>query len=162
MGPQSRTLRNDGRVATLSVTLPVRFRGGGMIVRSDSFDTEEKYYGRGGKTGDMEWLAFLTDCDYEVETVEKGCRVSVLYGVYLKSFGTGVGNAAEPLINPSDGLFDLLAPVLNMSRGRKIAFYLSYDYGVNPAEVLAESLVPHVSLVQFMYASNDPLMHPSI
>ncbi|KAF9053865.1 hypothetical protein BDZ89DRAFT_938657 [Hymenopellis radicata] len=141
MGPQSRTLRNDGRVATLSVTLPVRFRGGCMIVRSESYGTEEKYYGRGGKTGDMEWTAFLTDCDYEVETVEKGCRVSILYGVYLKTFGTGVG---EPLINPSDGLFDLLAPVLNMSRGRKIGFFLCHDYGVNPAEVLAESIVPHL------------------
>ncbi|KAK0184525.1 hypothetical protein F5146DRAFT_241402 [Armillaria mellea] len=144
MGPQSRSLRNDGRVATIAVTLPVRFRGGALVVRSESTNAEERFTGKGGRNGDIEWSAFLADCDYEVETVEKGCRVSILYGVYLKTFGTGVGTAAEPLVNPSDGFFDLLAPVLNMSRGRKIAFSLSHDYGVCPADVLAESLVPRL------------------
>ncbi|KIY72072.1 hypothetical protein CYLTODRAFT_429157 [Cylindrobasidium torrendii FP15055 ss-10] len=141
MGTQPRM--NDGRVATISVTLPVRYRGGALVIRSDNVGVEEKAYGRGGKTGDMEWTAFLADCDYEIETVEKGCRLSVQYGVYLKTFGTGaVGSISEPLINPSDTILDLLSPVLNMSRGRNIAFYLQHEYGVNPAEVLAESLVP--------------------
>ncbi|KAG7445361.1 uncharacterized protein BT62DRAFT_191236 [Guyanagaster necrorhizus] len=146
MGPQSRSLRNDGRVATITVTLPVRFRGGALIVRSDSTNAEERFTGKGGKNGDIEWTAFLADCDYEVEMVEKGCRLSILYGVYLKTFGTGVGVGvvAEPLVNPSDGFFDLLAPVLNMSRGRKVAFSLSHDYGVCPADVLAEYLVPYL------------------
>jgi len=39
---------------------------------------------------------------------------------------------------------DLVAPILNICRGRKIAFYLTGEYGVNPAEVLAESLVPNL------------------
>ncbi|GAW01470.1 hypothetical protein LENED_003069 [Lentinula edodes] len=60
MGPQPRSLRNDGRVATIVVTLPVRFRGGSFIVR-DSEGYEERYFGRGGKNGDMEWLAFSAD-----------------------------------------------------------------------------------------------------
>ncbi|KAF5344606.1 hypothetical protein D9758_013896 [Tetrapyrgos nigripes] len=141
MGPQSRALRNDGRVATISVTLPVRFRGGALIVR-DAEGNEEKFYGRGGKNGDMEWMAFGADCEYEVETVQKGCRITVLYGVYLKTFGpTGVTDT-EPLISPSDQFLDLLSPVLNMSRGRKIAFYVGNDYGARPSEVVAETLVP--------------------
>ncbi|KAJ3889876.1 hypothetical protein GG344DRAFT_89220 [Lentinula edodes] len=139
MGPQPRSLRNDGRVATIVVTLPVRFRGGSFIVR-DSEGYEERYFGRGGKNGDMEWLAFSADCEYEVETVTKGCRITILYGVYLKTFGpTGV---TEPLINPSDNFLDLMSPVLNMSLGRRVGIYVSNDYGVNPSEVLAESLVP--------------------
>ncbi|KAJ3765846.1 hypothetical protein FB446DRAFT_431266 [Lentinula raphanica] len=139
MGPQPRSLRNDGRVATIAVTLPVRFRGGSFIVR-DAEGYEEKYFGRGGKSGDMEWLAFSADCEYEVEPVTKGCRIQILYGVYLKTFGpTGV---TEPLINPSDKFLDLMSPVLNMSLGRRIGIYITNDYGVNPSEVLAESLVP--------------------
>ncbi|KAF9071698.1 hypothetical protein BDP27DRAFT_1361637 [Rhodocollybia butyracea] len=152
MGPQPRTLRNDGRVATIAVTLPVRFRGGKFLIR-DAEGHEEKYFGRGGKDGDMEWVAFTVDCEYEVETVTKGCRLTILYGVYLKTFGpTGL---TEPLINPSDKFLDLISPVLNMSRGRKIGIYITNDYGVNPSEVLAESLVP-------MLKGGDALLYHAI
>jgi hypothetical protein len=142
MHPQPRSLRSDGRSATIIVTLPVRFRGGALVVR-DPDGREEKYFGRGGKNGDIEWTAFLPDCDYEIETVQKGCRISISYGVFLRSFGPTELNS-ELLINPSDDFLDLIAPILNLSRGRKIAFYLNYDYPVNPAETLAESLVPRV------------------
>ncbi|KAL1730798.1 hypothetical protein EV714DRAFT_236545 [Schizophyllum commune] len=140
MGLQPCSLRNDGRVATIAVTLPVRFRGGALIVRSAD-GTEERYHGRGGKSGDLEWVAFLSDCEYQVETVTKGCRVSLTYGVYLKTFGP---SGPDPLIHPSDKFLDLLAPVLNASRGRQIGVYLMNDYDVNPAQALAESLVPNL------------------
>lgn len=151
MGPQPRSLRNDGRSATIIITLPVRFRGGALIVR-DPEGNQEKYFGRGGKNGDIEWTAFLPDCDYEVETVQKGCRMSLSYGVFLRTFGPAGANP-DPLIHPSDDFLDLLAPILNMSRGRRIAFYANYDYQMNPAEVLAETLVPHV---RWFYYSFSP------
>lgn len=141
-GRMGRQLKNDGRSATIVVTLPVRFKGGALVVR-DPLGNDERYNARGGKAGDIEWTAFLADCDYEIETVQKGCRILMTYGVYLKTYGSG--NNPDPLITPSDKFFDLMAPILNLSRGRKIAFYLSHDYGVNPSEVLAESLVPEVS-----------------
>jgi len=137
MGPRFPT--KDGRVATIVVTLPVRFRGGAFVIR-DAEGRAEKFYGRGGKTGDMEWTAFLADCEYEVETVQKGCRLTISYGVHLRTFGPS-GAQPDPLITPSDDFLDMLSPVLNICRGRKIAFYLQCDYGVNPSEVLAESLV---------------------
>ena len=139
MDPQP--LRSDGRVATIAVTLPVRFHGGKFVIR-DALGHEEVYFGRGGKDGDMEWLAFTPDCDYRVDTVTKGCRLTMLYGVYLRTFGpTGV---TEPLINPSDKFLDLLSHVLNMSKGQRIGIYLANEYGVNPSEILAETLVPMV------------------
>jgi len=144
MGPQRPT--NDGRVATVVVTLPVRFKGGALVIR-DAEGRTEKFFGRGGKTGDiMEWSAFLADCEYEVETVQKGCRMTISYGVHLKTFGPS-GIQPDPLITPSDDFLDLLSPVLNICRGRKIAFHLQCDYGVNPSEVLAESLVANVSML---------------
>ncbi|OSD01068.1 hypothetical protein PYCCODRAFT_1413425 [Trametes coccinea BRFM310] len=135
---QSRPL--DNRVATVLVTLPVRFRGGSLVVRSVD-GMEEKFYGRGGKGADLEWAAFLSDCDYEIQPVRSGCRMTISYAVQVKSFGPA-GIQPDPLITPSDRFLDLLSPVLNMSRGRRIAFYLTGEYGVNPGEVLAESLVP--------------------
>jgi hypothetical protein len=144
MNPQPRSLRNDGRSATIIITLPVRFKGGALIIR-DPEGNQEKYFGRGGKDGDIEWTAFLPDCEYEIETVQKGCRISVSYAVFLKTLSPSNMNP-EPLIYPSDDFLDLLAPILNMSRGRKIAFYLMYDHSANPSETLAGSLVPRVGL----------------
>lgn len=133
----------DMRVATLMVTLPVRFRGGDLVVRNAD-GSEEKYHGRGGKPGDMEWTAFMADCDHEIEPVTRGCRVTISYAVHVKTFGPAAIQP-DPLITPSDLFLDLLSPVLNMSRGRRIAFHLTSEYGISPADALAESLVPHVS-----------------
>jgi len=132
----------DSRVATVVVTLPVRFRGGAFIVHPPE-GGEERYQGRGGKSGHMEWIAYLSDCTTEVELVQKGCRIALSYAIHLKSFGAA-GPSPEPLINPNDYFLDNLAPIFNIMRGRIIAFYLTGDYGVNPADVLAESLVPYL------------------
>lgn len=158
MGRQPISLRNDGRSATILVTLPVRYRGGAVIVTEPSFGDNEKFAGRGGKNGDLDWVAFWGDCDYEIETVQSGCRVSVSYGVYIKGFGVpmvgpsssglpgSAGSVArdEDLITPSDKFFDTLSSILNMSRGKKLGFFLNYSYNSDPSLITAESLIPQV------------------
>ena len=134
---------NDGRSATIIISLPVRFRGGVIVVRN-SLGQEERFQGSGGQPGDMDWLAFPADCEYRIETVQKGCFLTLSYGIYLKQFSPSAGSISDALIIPSDGFFDLLAPILNMSRGRNIAFHLNYDYTVNPAESIANTLIPQV------------------
>lgn len=138
---QPHSLRQDGRTATIIVTLPSRFEGGALIVHN-SQGMQEKYIGRGGKVDEIEWTAFLPDCEYEVEPVQRGCRISISYGVFVRSFGP---SGLDPLIRPSDEYLDRLGSILNLSRGRKIAFHLEFDYSINPAESLAESVVPLVS-----------------
>lgn len=137
-------LRNDQRAGTIIVTLPTRFRGGAMNVR-DAEGRAEKFQTTGGRAGDIEWIAFRSDCDYEVEPVTKGCLITLSYAIYIKSFGPAT-SALDTLITPSDAFFDLLSPILNMSRGRSVGFYLTHDYNVNPAEVTANSLVSQVPL----------------
>jgi hypothetical protein len=136
-------LNNDGRSATIIVTLPVKFRGGVIMVR-DSLGREEKFQGSGGQAGDIDWLAIPADCEYRIETVQKGCCLTLSYGIYIKQFNPAAGSISDSLMIPSDGFFDLLAPILNSSRGRNIAFHLNYDYIANPAEVTANTLVPQV------------------
>ena len=140
---QSPNLRKDGRSATIIVTLPVRHVGGELIVR-DTDGTQESFLAKAGNHGEIEWVAFLADCEYEIQTVKRGCMLSVSYGVFLKNFDSPLVNAPT-LISPSDRFFDLLAPILNMLRGRRIAFYVTHDYGVDPSQAVAESLIPQVS-----------------
>ncbi|KIK35792.1 hypothetical protein CY34DRAFT_26522 [Suillus luteus UH-Slu-Lm8-n1] len=137
MAPQPHTLRNDGRVATICVALPVHHRGGNIV--RDAEGTEEKFFGGGGKPLEVHWTAFLGECEYGVETIQQGRRMSFMYAVHLKTYGAAV----DPLITP----------ILSLSRGRKVAFYLTQDYGVNPSEGLAESLGPHLK------GSNSLLYH---
>lgn len=139
MTPQPRTLRNDGRVATVCVTLPVHYQGGALVIRNAE-QTEERFFGVGGNPEEVEWTAYLAECEYEVETVTEGCRMSISFAVHLKTYGPAV----DPLIAPTERFLDLLSDVLKKCRGKKVAFYLTQDYNVNPAEVLAESLVPHL------------------
>ncbi|KAF5373458.1 hypothetical protein D9615_009480 [Tricholomella constricta] len=138
MAPQPRSLRKDGRAATILVTLPSRFEGGALIIHALEGD-HEKYLGKGSRADEIEWTAFLPDCEYEIEPVVRGCRISLSYSVFLRTLGPC---GPEPLIRPSDEFLDRLAPVLNLSRGRKVAFYLEFDYAINPAEALADAVVP--------------------
>ena len=160
MGRQPISLRNDGRNATIVVTLPVRYRGGAVIVTEPSFGDTEKFVGRGGKNGDLDWVAFLGDCDYEIDTVQSGCRISVSYGVYIKGFGvpTNAGSVGLPnsvgslvgdetFITPSDKFFDILSSILNLSRGKKLGFFLNHSYNSDPGLTTADSLIPQVKCI---------------
>lgn len=150
----------DSRVATVIVTLPVRYHGGALVIRDgpNGGRGEDIYRGGGksntsaqGHTGvgidHLEWAAFLADRKYEVEEVTKGLRLTISYAVHVRSFGPG-GYTPDPLITPSDRFLDLVAQILNIYHGKKIAFYLTgqYERRANPAEMLADLLVPYVSL----------------
>jgi hypothetical protein len=135
-------LRNDDRAATIIVSLPVRHRGGAVVVR-DVDRREERFLGSGGKSGDLDWIALRSDCTYEIEPVQNGVFLATTYAVFVKSFGPASNNP-DTLVTPTDQFFNLLSPILNFSRGKTVAFYLGHDYVANPAEVVANSLVPHV------------------
>jgi hypothetical protein len=93
MTTQLPSVPNDGRVATIHITLPVRFSGGALVVR-ESNGSEERYTGGGGRSADIDWTAFLVDCEHEVETVHHGYKLFISYGVYPRTFGPQV----DPLI----------------------------------------------------------------
>lgn len=132
----------DGRAATIVITLPVRFRGGSLIIH-DAEGGFQKFHGRGGRNGDIEWTAFTCDCTYEVETLQKGCKLALSYSVLIRTFGPS-GLYPDPLITPSDYFLDLLSPILNAHRGRRIAFYLTHTYGTDPSAVIADTVVPNL------------------
>lgn len=144
----SRGLDGAKLVATVIVTLPVRFRGGALKVCNPEGD-EERFFPPAqfvGAQGEMQlpWTAFLADCEHEVEYVEQGSRMSIKYSIWMKTFGP-VGQKPNPLITPHDQLLDALSPILNLSRGQRLGIYLTGKYDCSPADVLADSLVPSAS-----------------
>ncbi|KAJ7061715.1 hypothetical protein C8F01DRAFT_1286717, partial [Mycena amicta] len=158
--------RRDNRVATLSITLPVRFTGGALSIR-DPFDGRLERLDTIGATlpgqiqSDLEWTAFLGECEYDVDVVTRGCRMSISYAVFAKTFGGAAPTTAPfvpggidstsllPLFAPNQ---PFLPPVLQMSRGRKLAFLLAHDYEIDPSVAVAETLVPQLK-------GGDALLH---
>jgi len=122
---------------TCLVTVLVRYDGGAFIV----ILPKAAHQGRGWKSKHVEWIAYMSDCP-EVETV---C-------VERRELGpAGVSPDPSPLITLKviirvDYLLDNLAQIFNTMRGRAIAFCLTGDYGVESADVRAESLAPYVGL----------------
>lgn len=135
-------LRNDDRAATIIVSLPVRNRGGSIVVRNVE-RREERFLGAGGKGGDLDWIALRSDCSYEIEPVQNGVSLAITYAVFVQSFGPATNNP-DTLVTPTDQFFNLLSPILNLTRGKTLAFYLNHDYVANPAEAVANTLVPQV------------------
>jgi len=145
-------LRSDGRAATILLTLPVHFQGGALLVRDPTLPAgtpPERFVMKSRGEGDLEWVAFLSHCDYETEVVDKGYRVMMSYGVYVRSFSAEGAAKFDALSIPTDSFFDILAPVMNMSRGKTIGIYLSNDYHVDPSAVTADTLVTHVRMPLF-------------
>ncbi|QRV99079.1 hypothetical protein RhiJN_27098 [Ceratobasidium sp. AG-Ba] len=129
----------EGVVATIMVTLPVQYRGGTLVVGCEG--KEERFYGRlGAKSNELEWQAWRTNCDWEVQKIEKGHRVAMTWHVYQRSYGP----SSQPLMVPNDALLDALADLLNQARGKNLGFFLSHEYGVSPSDVLADSLAPYL------------------
>lgn len=162
-----RTEGDDEPVAHIIVTLPVRFRGGMLSIAKDG--VEEKFWGRGtlsagssaptsggfaalgaqeakkisGSLGAVEWVAWMgnRECEQKIDKVEKGVRINLVYDVRIRGFGP-LGTAPRALITPNDNLLAAVSSVLKRSRGMKLAFYLTNDYGISPSHVLADSLIP--------------------
>lgn len=144
----SRGVDGANQVATIILTLPVRFHGGALTIRNLE-GVEEHFYPPTqpqGSSGDMllHWTAFTADCEHEIEFVEQGCRMTISYGVYMKTFGPA-GPRPNPLFTPNDQLLETLSLLLNVSRGQTLGIYLTGQYDCSPTDVLADSLVPSVS-----------------
>lgn len=139
--------RNDGRAATVIVTLPVKFSGGALIVRDPSTGAQELFTmkTKPGDSNELEWVAFLSNCEYETQVVDTGYRVMMSYGVYVRNFSPEGAIKFQSLLTPQEAFFDFLGPVLNMSRGKTVGLYLSCDYpDVDPSQLTADSLIPRV------------------
>ncbi|PPQ79023.1 hypothetical protein CVT25_002332 [Psilocybe cyanescens] len=134
MFQRNKKSRQDSRLATLIITLPVCYPGG-PVVATDHEGKKENFLGNGRKPTKIKWMAFRFEGGYAVEPVQSGCMITISYGVYIASHGhTNPDLTVDTLMTPSDRFFDLLSPI--NSRGQSIASLLNHDYNIDPAEAL--------------------------
>ncbi|KAF8752269.1 hypothetical protein RHS01_08044 [Rhizoctonia solani] len=101
---------------------------------------EERFYSRlGSKANELEWQAWKTNCDWEVQKVEKGHRVAMTWHVYQRSYGP----SSHPLMVPVMH-FSMRSPTCSTTRVERTLVFLSHEYGVSPSDVLADSLAPYL------------------
>ena len=138
--------QNDGKAATLIVTLPIHFGGGALIVQDFDGNTE-KHYGRNGNPRDLEWTAFLDDCTHEVDTVTQGVRLTISYSVFIRT--SEIPTLPLPL-KPKSPILHRRHPlrpisrILNIPRRQKIAFCLCRRQDITPTNTVPKSSTSQV------------------
>ena len=146
--PNCYFVQDEGKVATIVVTLPVRFSGGALIVRDcdDTNKTPDTYCHQNEKSSKLEWTAFLDQCTHEVDTVTQGARLTISYNVFLYTDGVSHSPSLH-YIRPSQKFLEQTSCTLNASRGQKIAYLLQEEYDLtheDHQDSIAESLVCYV------------------
>lgn len=77
------TEKVPGMVATLSLSLPARGKGGELVVRHG--DTEEVFDLNAGEPSELSFAAFYADCPHEVRPLREGHRVTLVFNLFLGS-----------------------------------------------------------------------------
>jgi len=89
--PHRDTEKEDGMFATLVVTLPAESSGGDLVVRHR--DRVERVSWRASDHG-VQWAAFYADCLHEIEPLQHGVRVALVYNLVRPRGGGGVPDMA--------------------------------------------------------------------
>ena len=119
------TEKSDGMVATLSVTLPTRGRGGDLVVRHG--DRETVFDMNAEEPSEVAFAAFYADCPHEVRPVVDGHRVSLVFNLCLRSPG-----GVPPMVPDHAALTDRVAESLAAWRTEgatdKLVWVLDHAY----------------------------------
>lgn len=102
------TPRDRACFGTLVVCLPLRFRGGRLVLRQEStriYDWEPHDWPRRDAPYELKWAAFYGDVDHEVEPVTEGARATLTWLL------RGAGDAAVTPPPPAATEVDLEAAI---------------------------------------------------
>ncbi|KAL4970337.1 uncharacterized protein BDV14DRAFT_195032 [Aspergillus stella-maris] len=120
------TPRSENQIGSLVVCLPSKFKGGKFKVQhagQHSFDWSSK------SDSTIQWAAFYSDCEHEIETFNEGERITLTYNIYV----------TEPVrvLSPSDNAIQLKSLPLY---GGVLGSYCTHAYPHNTK--LAKALPP--------------------
>ncbi len=88
--PHRDTEKESGMFATLVVTLPGENHGGDLVVRHG--DAVERVRWVANASG-VQWAAFYADCVHEIEPLELGVRVALVYNLVRSQGAVGAPDA---------------------------------------------------------------------
>ena len=80
--PHRDTEKQDRMFATLVITLPSKHKGGRLFVRHDGLEKEVRFDDEQAQF-EIRYAAFYADCEHEVEPVDSGYRINLVYNLSL-------------------------------------------------------------------------------
>ncbi|KAL2865967.1 2OG-Fe(II) oxygenase [Aspergillus lucknowensis] len=125
------TPRAANQIGSLVVCLPSKFTGGSLSVEHHgqkvNFDWSEK------SNTVIQWAAFYSDCEHEIETITSGNRITLTYNLYVTEPIGGVIPSPTATVDPRTlsmygWMRNLLIDEEFMKEGGVLGFFCSHAY----------------------------------
>ncbi|RAH66752.1 2OG-Fe(II) oxygenase [Aspergillus aculeatinus CBS 121060] len=125
------TPRSDSQIGSLVVCLPSEFSGGRLTVRhrgqQSAFDWSD------ASQSAIQWAAFYSDCEHEIETITEGHRLTLTYNLYITQAPTAKIDASSLVLQPqSFPLYNAVHEIFSnprfMEQGGVLGMFCSHAY----------------------------------
>ncbi|WEW58788.1 hypothetical protein PRK78_004256 [Emydomyces testavorans] len=124
------TPRSQDQFGSLVVCLPSAHEGGTLIVRHHGGLV--RFAWDCASSSHIQWAAFYSDCEHEIEHVTKGHRVTLTYNLFVTE-PVGASLLPNPLVEPCSlplygYMEDLLSQEQFMKKGGILGVFCSHSY----------------------------------
>ncbi|RAK82179.1 2OG-Fe(II) oxygenase [Aspergillus fijiensis CBS 313.89] len=125
------TPRSESQIGSLVVCLPSQFSGGRLTVRhggqQSAFNWSES------SQSAIQWAAFYSDCEHEIETITEGHRLTLTYNLYITQAPTAKIDASSLVLQPqSFPLYNAVHEIFSnprfMEQGGVLGMFCSHAY----------------------------------
>ncbi|KAL4969935.1 2OG-Fe(II) oxygenase [Aspergillus stella-maris] len=125
------TPRAENQIGSLVVCLPSAFTGGKLSVEHHGQKIEFDWAEKSNNT--IQWAAFYSDCEHEIETITGGDRVTLTYNLYVTEPVGGVIPSPTSIVEPRSlpvygWMRDLLMQEDFMKDGGVLGLFCSHAY----------------------------------
>ena len=124
------TITNDKLFATIVVCLPVKHKGGELLIRHNGKERKIDFSKKSESY--LQWAVFYTDCEHEILPVIEGSRITLTYNVYFdinKTYPDSL-EFLQPSCIHNDHKFLNSIKCLTPNR-ETIGLLLTYEYTTN-------------------------------
>ncbi|KXG52467.1 Oxoglutarate/iron-dependent dioxygenase [Penicillium griseofulvum] len=147
------TPRCPSQIGSLVVCLPSHFKGGNLAVRHEGKQVDFDWSHQSASA--IQWAAFYSDCEHEIETITEGDRITLTYNLYATE---PAGGSIPPSLIVDPKIFPLYSFLKEliiqpgfMKKGGALGFYCShaYPHASNEAEKLLPRALKGADLVLY-------------
>ncbi|GKZ32611.1 hypothetical protein AbraIFM66950_002129 [Aspergillus brasiliensis] len=125
------TPRSEHQIGSLVVCLPCQFEGGNLTVQHHGQETNFDWSRQSSSS--IQWAAFYSDCEHEIETIRAGNRITLTYNLYVREMPGAILAPIRPVLDPQTlPLYGLIESLLTtpgfMKDGGVFGVFCSHAY----------------------------------
>ncbi|PWY70746.1 oxidoreductase [Aspergillus eucalypticola CBS 122712] len=125
------TPRSEHQIGSLVVCLPCQFEGGNLTVQHHG--QMAKFEWSRQSSSSIQWAAFYSDCEHEIETIRAGHRITLTYNLYVREMPGAILAPIRPVLDPHTlPLYGLIESLLTtpgfMKDGGVFGVHCSHAY----------------------------------